>query len=137
MTAMQIDNFFRGYAEAFSRFDVDAVCSAWAYPAFFAYRGERAALSEKEFRTNTEHLCKLYKAQGMAKSSKAVVEVARLTETTASVRTADKILDAAGETIIQWEHVYLLSDTADGIKVVCAFPDEELAAWDARRAALS
>ena len=46
----------------------------------------------------------------------------------------DRILDAAGETIIAWEHVYLISDTEHGLTAVAALPDNELAAWDARAA---
>jgi hypothetical protein len=134
VTATQIDDFFQGYAAAFSRFDVDEVCRLWAYPAYFAYGGQRAALDAHQFRANTEQLCRFYRAQGMARATKRVLDVHPLTETTASVRTADEILGAQGEIIVAWEHAYVLSETVDGIRVVAALPDAELEAWRAKGA---
>lgn len=132
MTAAQVNTFFQDYAAAFSRFDVDAVNDLWAYPAHIVGRGKRAALDAEQFRLNTAGLCAFYKYQGMAKATKRVLDFTPLTPSTACVRTADQILDAEGQTIIAWEHVYLLSDTDDGIKAVTALPDNELEAWRAR-----
>jgi hypothetical protein len=132
VTAAQIDDFFQDYAAAFSRFDIDEVCRLWAYPAYFAYGGQRAALDEAQFRANTEQLCRFYRDQGMARATKRIVDVHPLSATTASVRTADQILDGRDEVIVAWEHAYVLSETADGIRVIAALPDAELAAWRAK-----
>jgi hypothetical protein len=132
MTATQVETYFHDYAAAFSRFDVDAVGDLWAYPAYMVGRGKRAVLDAEQFRINTMGLCAFYKYQGMARATKRVLDFTPLTATTASVRTADQILDADGQPIIAWEHVYLLSDTPDGIKAVTALPDNELDAWAAR-----
>jgi hypothetical protein len=132
MTAAQVDAFFQDYAGAFSRRDVDRICQLWDYPAFMSYEGRQAALDRDAFRTNTEALCAFYDRQGLARAEKQVLELARLTATTASVRTEDRLYDAAGRLIAQWEHVYLLSETADGLRAAAALPDNELAAWRAR-----
>lgn len=132
MTIAQVEEFFERYAQAFSRFDVDAVCDLWAYPAYFAGRGKRASLDEEQFRANKHALCAFYKSQGMAGAGKRVVDFSPLTETVASVRTADEIVDDAGATIINWEHAYLVSETPDGLRAIVAMPDHELAAWRAR-----
>jgi hypothetical protein len=132
MTAAQVDTFFQGYADAFSREDVDEICALWDYPAFMSYDGRQAVLDREQFRRNTISLCAFYRARGLARAEKQVLELARLTPTTASVRTEDRLYDAAGKLIAEWEHVYLLSATADGIRAVAALPDNELRAWRER-----
>jgi len=94
-----------------------------------SYGGRQAVLDRDQFHHNTLALCAFYRAQGLARAEKQVLELSRLTATTASVRTEDRLFDAAGGLIAEWEHVYLLSATADGIKVVAALPDNELHAW--------
>jgi hypothetical protein len=132
MTAAQVDAFFKGYAEAFSREDVDEICALWDYPAFMSYEGRQAVLDRDQFRKTTFALCAFYRARGLARAEKQVLELARLTPTTASVRTEDRLYNSTGELIAAWEHVYLLSDTAQGIKAVAALPDNELRAWRER-----
>ena len=131
MTAAQVDAFFQGYADAFSREAVDEICGLWDYPAFMSYDGRQAVLDREQFRRNTVGLCAFYRARGLARAEKSVLELARLTPTTASVRTHDRLYDAAGALITEWEHVYLLSQTAHGLKAVVALPDNELRAWRA------
>ena len=132
MTASQIHAFFKSYADAFSRSAIDEICGKWAYPAYMVARGKRASLNEVEFRKNTEALCKFYRAQRVSRADKEVLELTRLTPTIASVRTADTVFDEGGEIITSWEHVYLLSQTDDGLRAVAAMPDAELEAWQAR-----
>jgi hypothetical protein len=97
-----------------------------------AARGKRAALEAEAFRTNTEALCRFYAAQGLARAHKDVLEVKPLTDTLDTVRTADTLFDADGEVIAAWEHVYLVSETEAGPKVIAALPDDELDAWTVR-----
>jgi hypothetical protein len=129
MTAAQVDAFFQGYAAAFSREDVDEICALWDYPASMSYEGRQAVLDKDQFRQNTFGVCAFCRARGLIRAEKQVLELARLTPTTASVRTEDRLYNAAGDLIAEWEHVYLLSETADGIRAVAALPDNELRAW--------
>ncbi len=129
MTAAEIDTFFKGYADAFSRQDVEAICGLWDYPAFMSYGGRQAVLDATSFHNNTVALCAFYGGQGLHRAHKEVLEIVRLTETTASVRTADTLFDADDVMIAAWEHVYLLSKTPSGLKAVVALPDNELRVW--------
>jgi len=129
MTAAQVDAFFQNYAAAFSREDVNEICALWDYPAFMSYDGRQAVLDRDQFRQNTVALCAFYRARDLARAEKQVLEIARLTPTTASVRTEDRLYNSGGALIADWEHVYLLSDTPNGIKAVVALPDNELRAW--------
>jgi hypothetical protein len=132
MTMLEAQDFFTAYAKAFTAMDVDEVCARWSYPAFMAARGKQATLDEAAFRTNTVALCDFYRAQGVARAEKRVLELVRLTETTSTVRTADTLFDAKGDLVAAWEHVYLLTETPVGVRVAVALPDGELAAWRSR-----
>jgi hypothetical protein len=132
MTRVEAEDFFAGYAQAFTDMDVDGVCASWSYPAFMAGRGKQAALDEASFRQNTVALCAFYRAQGVARAEKQVLELVRQTETTSTVRTADTLFDATGDVVAAWEHVYLLTETPAGVRVAVALPDGELAAWRSR-----
>jgi ketosteroid isomerase-like protein len=132
MMAREVGAFLQSYARAFSDFDVDAICRSWAYPAYFVARGRRAALDAEAFRANTQALCTFYRARGMTEATKELLEITCISPGTALVRTADVLRGGDGGTIAAWEHVYLLSHTADGLKLVAAMPDGELAAWQAR-----
>jgi hypothetical protein len=132
MTMADAEAVFAGYAKAFTEMDVDEVCARWSYPAFMAGRGKQASLDEAAFRQNAVALCAFYSAQGVARAEKQVLELARLTETTSTVRTADTLFDARGDLVAAWEHVYLLTETPAGVRVAVALPDGELAAWRSR-----
>jgi hypothetical protein len=132
MTMVEVEDFFAGYAKAFTAMDVDEVCARWSYPAFMAGRGKQASLDEAAFRQNTIALCAFYRAQGVARAEKQVLELTRLTETTSTVRTADTLFDSDGDLVAAWEHVYVLTDTPAGVRVAVALPDGELAVWRSR-----
>lgn len=132
MTHAQVQALFDDYAEAFARADVARICRHWAYPAYFSARGKRAALDEAAFRANTGTLCRFYAAQGVAGAAKSVLAVDELVAGLAFVRTADRLTGADGAIVAEWRHGYLLSDTADGLRIVMAMPEEELDAWQRR-----
>ena len=132
MTQAEVQALFDDYAAAFARADVARICGHWAYPAYFCARGKRAALDEAAFRANAETLCRFYAAQGVAAAHKSVLAVDELAAGLAFVRTADRLTGADGGTIAEWRHGYLLSETADGLRIVMAMPEEELDAWQRR-----
>jgi hypothetical protein len=137
MTAVQVHDFFKGYVQAFVERDIDGICARWDYPAFLAAGGRQFALDREAFRRNLVRLCAFYDAQGLARAEKDVIGFVTLTETTAAVRTRDRVYDVSGALIVEWEHAYLMSDTADGLKVAAALPDDEHRAWRERGTPLS
>lgn len=132
MTAAQVHAFFEDYADAFSRRAVERIQALWSFPAFLCSGGRQTAFDSDAFRANTVKLCAFYDRQGVAHAEKQVLELSRLTETTASVRTADTLRDADGRVVAAWEHVYLLVETADGIRLAAALPENEVQVWKAR-----
>jgi len=128
----ELDRLFHAYADAFSRGDAEAVAALWAFPAFFAARGKRAALDEAAFRANAEALIAFYRAQGAARAEKSVLAAEPLSGGLLLVRTTDRLADAGGATVATWEHLYLVSRTADGLRAIAAFRDGELDAWESR-----
>jgi hypothetical protein len=137
MTAVQIDDFFTGYVRSFVERDIDGICARWAYPAVLASGGRQWALDREAFRHNLVRLCAFCDSQGLARAEKQVIGFVTLTETTAAVRTRDRLYDASGALIVEWEHAYLMSSTPDGIKVAAALPDGEHRAWRERGTPLS
>jgi hypothetical protein len=129
MRREEVEALFDDYAAAFGRGDVDRICGHWAFPAYFAARGKRAALDEAAFRANAEALCRFYAERGVAAARKRVAALAPLVGGLAFARTADRLLDAYGGTVAEWEHGYVLSETASGPRLVMAMPDGELDAW--------
>jgi len=120
---------FDDYAEAFGRGDVARICGHWAYPAYFAARGRRTALDEPAFRANAEALCRFYTARGVAGAAKRVLALEPLIGGLAFVRTADCLSDPDGTELAGWEHGYLVGETAAGLRIVMAMPEEELDCW--------
>lgn len=137
MTAIQAHNFFEGYVQAFVGNDIDGICGRWGYPAFLAFEGKQVSLDPEAFRRNAVRLCAFYAAQGMARADKEIIGFVPLTESTAAVRTKDRLYDAGGALIVEWEHAYLMSSTPTGIKVAAALPDGERRAWQERGTPLS
>ena len=137
MTALQVHDFFEGYVRAFVDRDIDGICVRWDYPAVLVSGGRQVALDREAFRRNLIRLCAFYDAQGLARAEKKVIGLVTLTETTAAVRTRDRVSNASGALIAEWEHAYLMSDTADGLKVAAALPDDENRAWRERGTPLS
>ncbi len=132
MTAAQVHAFFEDYADAFSSHSVERIQALWSFPAFMCFGGRQTALDRDAFRANVVNLCAFYEAQGVVRAEKQVLELSRLTDTTASTRTADILRDADGGIVAEWEHVYLLVETADGIRIAAALPDNEVRAWKER-----
>jgi hypothetical protein len=136
MTIAEARVFFDGYADAFTRFDVDRICGHWAFPAYFAARGKRIALDESALRDSIKSLCDFYRGQGVARAAKSVAAFEALTATIGAVLTDDILRDASGAQIAAWRHGYLVSKTDAGPRIVAAFPDAELDAWERRGAKL-
>jgi hypothetical protein len=129
MTTAQVETFFKDYVRAFSNQDIDEVCLSWSYPAFMVFGGKQVARDTESFRSLVVRLCAFYTAQGMKRAEKELIDLVPLTETTEAVRTKDMLYDADGKIVTEWEHAYLLSDTAVGIKIAAAMPDGEHRAW--------
>ena len=127
----ELVRLFDAYADAFGRGDAKAVAALWAFPAFFAARGRSAALDEASFRANAEALIAFYSKVGVRHFEKRVIGAEMLFEGLRLVRTADRATGSGGRALAAWEHLYLVSRTAAGLRVAAAFPDAELDAWDA------
>ena len=128
----EIDSLFHSYARAFAQFDAAPVVAHWAFPAFFCARGKRAALDEDGFRVNVEAVIAFYRAQGAAEVQASVVRVQPLFEGLELVAVHYRLADATGNAVADWEHLYLASQTEAGRRLVAAFADGELDAWEAR-----
>jgi hypothetical protein len=124
--------FFDRYADCFSARDVAGLGDMWSFPAFISGPRSGGFAERESFDANTAALCDFYVAQGSVKAEKRVIDVRQEYDNAAMVRTADRLSDAAGETIAAWEHLYLLRRQTEGWRVQAAVADAEVAAWAAR-----
>ena len=127
-----IHELYRTYADAFARFDAEAIVAHWAFPAFSCARGHRAAMEEDAFRANLDALIAFYRRQGVADVKATVRRVQTLFAGLDLVTVRYCLADATGQPVAEWEHLYLVSDTGEGRRLVAAFSDGELDAWQAR-----
>lgn len=129
MTAAQVQLLFSDYADAFSVRAIDRITESWTFPAFILFSGKQIGFDRQAFYDNATRLCAFYGAQGVVRAHKEIVALYHFTTTNASVKTADKLYDATDQLIAEWEHVYLLTETADGLKIAAAIADNEVCAW--------
>jgi hypothetical protein len=133
MSTEAVEEFFARYAAAFSRGDVEEIGSLWKLPAFITTPERSVCFTDgAAFRANTDALCEFYRARGMVRAHKTVLRIDRAGERVAMVTTGDDLLDAEGRSIARWNHVYLLRETADGLRAIAAVADEEISAWTAK-----
>jgi hypothetical protein len=133
MTPEAVEEFFARYAAAFSRGDAKEIGSFWKLPAFITGPERSVCFTDAAaFRANTDALCGFYRARGMARAHKTVLRIDPAGERVAMVTTGDDLLDAEGRIIARWKHVYLLRETADGLRAIAAVGDDEISAWTAK-----
>ena len=74
-------------------------------------------------------VCRGGAARGVAAAAKRVVALEPMIGGLAFVRTADLLSDRDGLELASWQHGYVLSETAAGIRIVMAMPEQELDCW--------
>jgi len=132
MSRAEAKAFFDGYADCFSRGDVAGVLAHWSLPAFISGPRSGVFSDADAFLANTQALCAFYAAQGVVRADKTILDVQPQFDGVALARTGDRLSDATGKTVAEWEHVYMLRREDAGWKAFLAIADGELAAWEAR-----
>jgi len=128
----EIDDYFTQYAKAFSESDIEGIIELWAFPAFIsADQGSVIFTDAEAFRPNTAKLLEFYVRQGMQQARKTVLNIELLFSGLAQVRTRYELHNKQGELINQWEHVYILRQSAERWRAISAFADNEVASWEA------
>lgn len=122
-------SFFRSYAEAFERSDIEALRRLWTFPALILTPAGSSALEEAAFRDNGQKLMEFYKTQGVARVDEHVVSAHSLFVDAMEARLTYRLYDAKGAEIVGWEHIYILRRTKDGWRAAMALSDGEIEAW--------
>ena len=128
----EIVAFYASYADAFSRFDADAVSAHWETPALLITAKRTTVFDAPTFRANTEALFGFYRRQGVARATAEVITTDDAFPGLATVRVLYTMLDASDAAIVAFESVYMLRRAGAGWRAVMAAPDGEMAAWAAR-----
>lgn len=127
--------FFDNYVDAFARWDADAVCDLWEPVGLFPSPAGNSAMDRQTFRDHCVTLMEFYRKQGVVRPAGELLSMAELFPHVAQARMAYRMQGEGGETIAEWEHVYILR-RADRWRVTLTIADGEMAAWAARGAQL-
>lgn len=131
----EIAAFFDSYVDAFARWDADAVCDLWEPVGLFPSPGGNFAMDRQTFRGHCVTLMDFYRQQGVVRPTGELLSAAELFPHVAEARMAYRMKGEDAETIVEWEHVYILRRT-DRWRVTLTLADGEMAAWAARGAQL-
>lgn len=129
----EIGAFFDAYADAFARWDAEDVCALWAPTALIVAPQGNAATDAASFRDHVGKLMAFYKGQGVVRPEGALLAVSELYPNVAEARVGYRLLNAAGEEVAAWEHVYMLRRT-DRWRILLSVADGEMEAWGDRAA---
>lgn len=118
------------YICAFRDYDAAGIETHWLFPALIIFQGQRFIYdSAEKFSNNTRRLLEFYKKQGVVGAERELVSSMPMDETVAAMRVQDKMLDAAGKEIVQWQASYVLQKIRGRWRAIAAVADGEAAAW--------
>ena len=131
--ADEVAAWCQSYVEAFSAFDIDAIGGHWIFPALILQSGRTLAFDSVErFSKNTSGLLGFYEHHGVDRAERDLVDHLVLSPDAVSITVFDKMIDAAGKTIVTWQAAYVLQSVQGNWRAAVALADRELAAWAAR-----
>ena len=129
----EIEAFFAAYLDAFARGDAAAITELWEPVGLFPSSTGNFAMERDAFREHCVGLLDFYRKQGVAKPTGELLSADELFPNVVQARMAYRMLDAQGDCITEWEHVYVLRKS-DQWRVSLTIADEEMAAWAKRGA---
>lgn len=129
----ELEAWCRSYVAAFEAYDAEQISSHWTFPALTTQADRSFTFKSAEhFASNTARLISFYQAQGVARVIRDVRDVRPLSDHAANMIVADRMLDATGAVIAEWQASYVLQRVAGTWKAVMAVADGEVDAWTAR-----
>ena len=131
----EIEAFFESYIGAFARSDADAVSELWDPVGLFPSPTGNFMMERQAFRDHCVTLMDFYRKQGIVQPTGTLLSWVELFPNVVEARMAYHMLGENSETVIEWEHVYILRRT-DRWRVSLTIADGEMAAWTAQGAVL-
>lgn len=133
MNTQSPEAWCQSYVSAFSAYDVAGIASHWVYPAQVLQKGRMFTFAEQDaFARNVSGLCGFYRAQGVARAKRDLLDMFEIGAGVAAIRVKDIMLDVTGDTIVSWQAGYTLQETDKGWRAMFALADGETVAWAAR-----
>jgi ketosteroid isomerase-like protein len=131
----EIEAFFADYVDAFARNNANALSELWDDVGLFPSPTGNFAMERSAFREHCVGLMDFYRQQGVIRPEGKLLSVIELFPDVANVRMAYRMLGDDEKLIAEWEHVYILR-RAERWRISLTIADGEMAAWEARGAAL-
>jgi hypothetical protein len=119
-------HFFTDYTAAFQARDFERLATFWDYPSMFSWETDVLPLrTPAQLIIAANRLSAYYDRAGRATLEKDVLDVRMASETTAIVRTAERMLREDQSLIGAWEYVYVVRKVNGKWKIVAAIGDDE------------
>lgn len=130
----EIAAFFTDYVKAFASNDADAIAALWEPVGLFPSPTGNFAMERPAFRDHCATLLDFYRQQGVVTPVGELLSATLLYPRVAEARMAYRMLGESGETIAEWDHIYILRHSEDRWRVTLTISDGEIAAWTERGA---
>ncbi|MEM6712404.1 MAG: hypothetical protein AAF590_08990 [Pseudomonadota bacterium] len=124
----EIEAFFAEYLDAFDSGNAEAIAELWEPVGLFPSPTGNFAMERDAFREHCVGLLDFYRKQGVAKPTGKLLSADELFANVVQARMAYRMLDAQGDAVAEWEHVYILRKS-DGWRVSLTIADQEMAVW--------
>lgn len=125
----EIAAFFADYVEAFANNNADAIAELWEPVGLFPSPTGNFAMERPAFRDHCATLLDFYRQQGVVTPVGELLSATLLYPQVAEARMAYRMLGESGETVAEWDHIYILRRSGDHWRVTLTISDGEIAAW--------
>lgn len=119
---LDLESFFRQYAQAFSGRDVSGVAECYIFPAaIYLEDGSLLLLSVEDFNENASQLMAQYSAAGMRSVEYALGAVKPLDQSRHLVAVEWLLLDSNGAKLVEFETQYIVNVADNNIQIMAVF----------------
>jgi hypothetical protein len=123
-----ISTLFESYLDAFLSGNTETVTDFWAFPAYVSWAtGDMTFFTPAQFLAGMSQEMSLFQERGASKCKTDILEVRRISEMSALVRTRDLFAGKDGTILGSADYVFLIHNFETGWKIVSVLMDDEVA----------
>jgi hypothetical protein len=124
----EITKLFESYLQAFLTNHSETVTDFWAFPAYVSWAsGDMAFFTPSQFLAGMIKEIALFNERGVAKDKTEIIEIRRISETSALVRTRDSFSVHGENTPSTGDYFFIVHKFDAGWRIVSALVDDEVA----------
>jgi hypothetical protein len=126
---LEIDEFFEGYAKAFSERRPAEITRFYAFPVvFYLINGSSQQMSQADFDENSQQLIAMYQELGMQSATFKIVSVVKMNPAISLVEVEWMVVNQRGEPSIGFSARYIVGVQSGELKILGVVMNDENAA---------